>query len=142
MVDHVNRKKRSAIMASVRTKNTGPELRIRRHLYKLGYRYRLHRRDLPGSPDIVFPSQKKAIFVHGCFWHGHGCRWGQPPRSNLEYWIPKIEANQLRDSTKNTALYTAGWTSLVLWQCELRDIEDVLRKILEFVGPPGATKLK
>lgn len=133
MADHVDTVRRSAIMASVRTKDTKPEMTVRRMLHRLGYRYRLHRRDLPGSPDLVFPSRKKAIFVHGCFWHGHGCRWGKLPKSKLDYWRPKIENNRRRDARNLEALAEAGWTTLVVWQCELRDLENARKLLTDFL---------
>lgn len=133
MADRVSKETRSAIMASVKSKNTKPELALRSALHKLGYRFRLHRRDLPGSPDIVFPSQKKAIFVHGCFWHGHGCRWGKLPKTRLDYWGPKILANRNRDKTKNKLLRKQEWTVLTVWACQLRNPERTLNKIVHFL---------
>lgn len=124
-------------MQSVKTKNTGPEQAIRKALFAAGYRYRLHRKDLPGSPDIVFPSRKKVVFVHGCFWHGHGCRKGQLPKSRTEYWGPKIEANRNRDARNLAALGDAGWQALVIWQCELAELEAVFDRIVRFVDGQG-----
>lgn len=95
-------------MQAVKQKDTKPEMAVRRLLFSLEYRYRLHRKDLPGKPDIVFPGRKKAIFVHGCFWHAHGCPKGQPPKSNLEYWGPKLEANVKRDEEKIAELESLG----------------------------------
>src|SRR5215472_3891233 len=109
---------RSQMMAAVRSKNTAPEMRVRRLAHSMGYRYRLHRRDLPGTPDLVFPSQKKIIFVHGCFWHQHGCPGSHMPRSNEAYWAPKLERNRTRDAEHLEALKAAGWRCLVLWECE------------------------
>ena len=133
MVDRVPPERRSFIMSSVRSKDTKPELLVRRFLHKLGYRYRVHRRDLPGSPDLVFPSRRKAIFVHGCFWHGHDCRWGRLPKSKLDYWKPKIEANRERDQRNVAALKDAGWSVKVVWQCELRHPEAAVEQIVEFL---------
>lgn len=133
MADHVTPERRSFIMSSVRSKDTKQELLVRRALHKLGYRYRVHRRDLPGSPDLVFPSRKKVIFVHGCFWHGHGCQWGRLPKSKLDYWKPKIEANRERDKRNLTALREAGWSVNVVWQCELRNMEATLNRIIGFL---------
>jgi DNA mismatch endonuclease, patch repair protein len=135
MTDRVSKATRSAIMATVKSKNTGPELLVRSWLHRLGYRYRLHRRDLPGSPDLVFPGRKKAIFVHGCFWHGHDCRWGRLPKSRLKYWASKMRANRTRDAEKIASLNALGWGSLVVWQCELKRSESALRVILDFLGP-------
>lgn len=123
-------------MQSIGTKNTGPEMVIRRALFELGYRYRLHRKDLPGSPDIVFPGRRKAIFVHGCFWHGHGCQKGRAPKSRMEYWGPKIEANRLRDARNLRELAARGWQVLVVWQCDLADLEKALQQIIIFLDEP------
>ena len=133
VTDHVSPKKRSAIMARVKTRNTTPELVARKMLHRLGYRYRLHRRDLPGSPDIVFPRPRLAIFVNGCFWHGHTCRYGRLPKTKLGYWRPKIEANRKRDVSKHRQLQKQGWGFLVVWQCELRNTEVALKKMVKFL---------
>ena len=133
MADHVTADGRSYIMSMVRQKDTKPELALRRALHRLGYRFRLHRRDLPGSPDIVFLSRKKVVFVHGCFWHGHGCKWGQLPKSRPEYWKPKIETNRERDKRALTELREAGWEPLVVWQCELRDFEGAVGRVEAFL---------
>lgn len=144
MADHVSCDRRSFIMSSVRTKDTKPEVLVRRALHRLGFRYRLHRRSLPGSPDLVFPGRKKVIFIHGCFWHGHGCRWGRLPKTKLDYWAPKIDANRARDSRNIKALQEAGWSVEVVWQCQLREFETALDRIVAFldaddipVGPCG-----
>lgn len=108
-------------MQTVGTKNTGPEMSVRRLLHSLGYRYRLHRKELPGSPDIVFSSRRKAIFVHGCFWHAHGCTKGKAPKSRLDYWAPKLDANKTRDAANVAKLNDMGWKVLTLWECELSD---------------------
>lgn len=108
------------MMASVRSKDTMPELWVRRLVHSLGYRFRLHRRDLPGTPDLVFPRLRKVIFVHGCFWHQHGrCRAGHVPRSNVAYWIPKLTGNVARDRLNLRRLRQAGWNALTVWECEL-----------------------
>ena len=133
MADHVTPERCSYIMSSVRSKGTKPELLVRRTLHRLGYRYRIHRRDLPGSPDLVFPGRNKAIFVHGCFWHGHGCRWGRLPKTKLDYWKPKIEANRERDQRNLAALRDAGWSVKVVWQCELRNLEVAVEDIVNFL---------
>lgn len=133
MNDRVSPERRSAIMSSVGSKDTGPEMLVRKMLHRRGYRYRLHRRDLPGSPDLVFPSRKKTIFVHGCFWHGHGCQWGKLPKSKLDYWKPKIKANRKRDRRNIAALEEAGWSALVVWQCELKDSDVTLQKMRDFL---------
>jgi DNA mismatch endonuclease (patch repair protein) len=121
-------------MKAVGTKHTGPELVVRRMLFCEGYRYRLHKRDLPGTPDIVFSTQRKAIFVNGCFWHGHGCHKGQAPKSKDQYWGPKLEANRLRDARNIEHLNAMGWTVLVVWQCELKAANRLRRRLIRFLG--------
>ncbi|WP_444666026.1 very short patch repair endonuclease [Cereibacter changlensis] len=133
MTDHVSPERRAYIMSRVPQKHTTPELALRRALHALGYRFRLHRRDLPGSPDLVFPSRRKVIFVHGCFWHGHGCRWGRLPKTRLDYWQSKIETNHERDRAALVRLSEAGWTSMVVWQCEIRDLGEVVRCVERFL---------
>lgn len=123
-------------MQSVKSKNTKPEIIVRRLLHSLGYRYRLHRKDLPGKPDIVFPGRKKAILVHGCFWHWHGCAKGQLPKSRLEYWQPKLAKNVERDRTKQEQLESLGWRVLVVWQCETRDVETLGITLKGFLDDP------
>src|SRR6266571_5460855 len=127
--------KRSEIMAAVRSKDTAPELLVRRLVHRLGYRFRLHGRKLPGKPDLVFAGRKRVIFVHGCFWHGHGCAKGRLPKSRLTYWAPKIEANQERDARNVRELRAAGWRALEVWQCELRADERLVRRVVRFLGP-------
>lgn len=111
--------KRSRIMRSIRGKDTGPELIVRKLAHSLGYRYRIHRKDLPGSPDLVFPRHRLAIFVHGCFWHQHaGCRHGKLPKTRPEYWLPKLERTKERDRLAVDALQEMGWRTLIIWECE------------------------
>jgi DNA mismatch endonuclease (patch repair protein) len=124
---------RSRIMQAVGTAHTGPERLVRRLLHANGYRFRLHRKTLPGKPDIVFPSRKKAIFVHGCFWHGHNCAKGRPPKSRLDYWGPKLEANRARDERNDELLRALGWQTLIVWQCETKGPEELFRKLKSFV---------
>jgi len=133
MVDNRSSEKRSATMKAVRGKNTGPEFTVRRLVHRMGYRYRLYRKDLPGKPDLVFPSRRKVIFVHGCFWHAHGCRIGQPPKSRLDYWIPKLKRNKERDAEKVEELNTLGWSVLTIWQCETRDMEALAERVHKFL---------
>ena len=128
---------RTKIMRSVGTQNTGPELAVRRILHSMGYRYRLHAKDLPGKPDIVFRSRRKVIFVHGCFWHGHDCAKGRLPKSRSEYWAPKIEANRGRDRRVVEALASMGWRALTIWQCQMRDPAELKPRLRKFLGPPG-----
>jgi len=120
-------------MQAVKSKNTGPERIVRSLLHAMGYRFRLHRKDLPGKPDIVLPSRKKAIFVHGCFWHWHGCQKGRLPKSRLDYWLPKFEENVKRDRTKIAQLESLGWQTLVVWQCETKNLEALASRLQEFV---------
>lgn len=122
---------RTRIMRSVGQKDTSAEMTVRRGLHSLGYRYRLHPATLPGRPDLAFPSRRKAVFVHGCFWHGHDCVKGRLPKSRPEYWGPKIEANKARDARVLGELESSGWGSLVVWQCE----GDAVEKIAKFLGP-------
>ena len=125
---------RSKQMGLVRAKNTKPELLVRRLVHRLGYRFRLHRRDLPGKPDLVFPARRKIIFVHGCFWHGHECRLGRRrPKSRLDYWIPKISRNNQRDQKTLRKLRGMRWKCLVLWECQLRDVEKLTIQITRFL---------
>ena len=133
MTDRVSSKRRSAIMSKVKSKDTGPEMVVRRMLHGLGYRYRLHRRELPGSPDLVFPGRRKVIFVHGCFWHGHGCKIGKLPKSKTDYWKPKILANRKRDARNLASLKKVGWSTLVVWQCDLKKMDRTEKKLVEFL---------
>jgi DNA mismatch endonuclease (patch repair protein) len=118
-MDTVPANVRSRMMSAVRTKNTAPELQVRRTLHALGFRYRLHERRLPGCPDIVFPRFRVAVFVHGCFWHGHRCRRGRRPISNAAFWNGKIESNRERDRRNIAALRNSGWKVVVIWACSL-----------------------
>jgi DNA mismatch endonuclease (patch repair protein) len=119
------------MMAGIRGRNTRPELQLRRALHAAGFRFRLHRKDLPGSPDVAFPGRKAAVFVHGCFWHGHDCRRGaRAPKANAGYWTAKIARNRARDAASVEALAAMGWTTVVVWECELKD-EAALRTRLE-----------
>jgi DNA mismatch endonuclease (patch repair protein) len=110
-------------MGRVRTKDTAPEMTVRRLLHSLGFRFRLQRKDLPGKPDIVLPKYRTAVFVHGCLWHGHDCPRGKRPTSNAEFWEKKIDGNIQRDSKALCELETLGWRSLVIWQCQLKDLK-------------------
>lgn len=134
MADTRTPEQRRRIMQSVKTKDTGPEQVVRKALFAAGYRFRLHRRDLPGSPDIVFPARKKVVFVHGCFWHGHDCPKGRASKSRVEYWGPKLEANKARDRRNIAELQDLGWESLVVWQCELKDPDALMTRLGTFLG--------
>jgi len=119
-VDTVTKRRRSEIMARVRGKNTVPEMRVRRLVYSMGYRYRLHVRSLPGTPDLVFRKARKLIFVHGCFWHRHtGCVLARWPKSRTSFWREKLQANKARDRRNLRRLRRAGWRVLVVWECQL-----------------------
>src|SRR5262245_4550871 len=132
-MDTRTREKRSEIMSLVKGKNTSAELAVRRIVFALGYRYRLHGKYLPGRPDLVFPGKRKVLFVHGCFWHGHKCPKGRPPKSRLDYWLPKIAANEQRDSRQIAQLRSGGWKTLVVWQCELKSALQLARKVDRFL---------
>lgn len=131
MADRVNKATRSNIMRSVPSRDTKHELVVRRALHSAGYRFRLHRPDLPGTPDIILPRYRLAIFVHGCFWHGHDCRGGRLPKSNVEFWTSKIQANSSRDARVQDALQRQGWQVVVLWTCRLKDDLSVLLGSME-----------
>jgi DNA mismatch endonuclease (patch repair protein) len=120
MADVFSKKKRSQIMSNITGKNTMPELIIRKALFSEGYRYRLHRKDLPGNPDIVFPSRNKVIFINGCFWHGHNCKKAALPETNKQFWKKKINGNVERDKTNSIKLKQMKWKSFVVWQCEIK----------------------
>lgn len=131
--DPFDKTKRSAVMRRVKGKDTRPEMQVRRLLHAAGYRYRLHRRDLPGTPDLAFPGRRKAIFVHGCFWHGHDCRRGaRQPKTNAEYWRAKIARNRERDAQNRAALAGLGWGSLTVWECELKQ-DGLLTRLEDFL---------
>ncbi|MDV2978168.1 UNVERIFIED_CONTAM: very short patch repair endonuclease [Actinomycetes bacterium ARC8] len=156
-MDIMSAAQRSRLMSRISSKNTGPELALRRLLHAAGYRYRVHGilpaqqvaqlrflhpgiplrgGKLPGSPDLVFSARRKAIFVNGCFWHGHDCPVGQRrPASNTGYWNPKLDANIARDQRNLDNLAALGWESLTLWECELKTMDDVLRRAASFLGP-------
>jgi DNA mismatch endonuclease (patch repair protein) len=122
MTDVYDAAKRSAVMARVKSTGTTPERTLRRILTGLGARYRLHRKDLPGSPDIVLAGRRLALFAHGCFWHGHDCaRGARVPKANRDYWVAKVARNRARDAAAETALRAAGWRVETIWECELKD---------------------
>lgn len=133
-MDKIAPERRSANMRAIRARNTRPELAVRQTLRRLGFTgYRLHRKDLPGKPDVAFIGRKKAIFVHGCFWHGHDCREGlRRPRSREAYWLPKIAGNQARDARHLAALAAQGWDVLVIWECEAE--ADIVGRLESFMA--------
>ena len=135
MSDVFDPQKRSAVMRRVKGKDTSPELRVRRLLRRMGVGYRLHRADLPGKPDIAMPGRKLALFVHGCFWHGHDCaRGARTPKANRDYWQAKIGRNRARDAEHQRALESMGWRVLTLWECELKDEAAVERRLSSALG--------
>lgn len=134
--DPLNPAERSARMARVRGKDTKPEMHVRRLVHALGHRYRLHRRDLPGAPDLVFPKARKIIFVHGCFWHRHpdsDCKLARLPKSRLDFWLPKLERNRARDAENVAKLKDLGWEVLVVWECEIKDGASLESRIQAFL---------
>ena len=135
MADIFNKKKRSKIMSKITGKNTKPELTIRKALFSEGYRYRLHRKDLPGNPDIVFPIRKKVVFVNGCFWHGHNCKKAVLPVTNKSFWEKKLTGNKERDKRNLIKLKAIGWESFVIWQCQIKKntLENQINKIKVFL---------
>ncbi|MGP4674803.1 very short patch repair endonuclease [Agrobacterium pusense] len=127
---------RSERMSRVKGKNTKPEITVRKLIHGLGFRYRLHGRDIPGKPDIVFSKRRKVVFVHGCFWHRHtdsSCSLARLPKSRLDFWLPKLERNAQRDGENLEKLAQAGWRSLVIWECELRDKDALKSKVMGFL---------
>jgi DNA mismatch endonuclease (patch repair protein) len=139
MTDVFSAQKRSAVMRRVKDRDTAPELAVRRLIWSLGGRYRLHRKDLPGKPDVVLAGRRIAVFVHGCFWHGHDCaRGARAPKSNREYWLGKIARNRSRDIASRAALEASGWRVETVWECELKDrpaLEARARDWLRTRGP-------
>jgi len=134
MTDLLSTFRRSENMSRIRAKDTKPEMLVRRLLHSLGYRYRLHTKDLPGKPDIVFRRPKKVILVHGCFWHQHNkCREGRLPGTRQDYWVPKLGRNVNRDREQRESLEAAGWQILVLWECEITDPETLKTRLLAFL---------
>lgn len=130
---------RSEVMARVKGKNTEPERAVRSLLQSLGYRFRLHRKDLPGSPDIVLPGRRAVIFVHGCFWHGHGCKRGcRSTKANVDYWTMKLAGNVARDARTRAELEALGWRVLVVWECEVKATEALVEMLQVFLGSTPA----
>ena len=120
-------------MAAIRSKDTAPELAVRRYLHAAGLRYRLCPRELPGRPDLVFPSRRVCVFVHGCFWHAHDCKTAHRPKSNADYWGPKLKRNQARDKNNLKALTAIGWKPLVIWECEIKFQEKLEKQMAAFL---------
>jgi len=124
---------RSENMRRIRSKGMLPELAVRSLVHRMGFRFRLHRKDLPGKPDLVFASRRRVIFVHGCFWHAHDCRVAHTPKSNAAYWGPKLERNRARDTRNVDTLRAAGWKSLVVWECEMKSERRLEKRIAAFL---------
>lgn len=134
-MDRLSKQRRSRLMSRIGSKNTTPELIVRSLIHRLGYRFRLHYKKLPGKPDLAFPGRRKIIFVHGCFWHGHeNCPKGRLPKSNLDVWEPKILRNRERDIANSRELVSQGWEVLTIWQCELKNFESVKDRIVKYLG--------
>lgn len=137
MADIFTPEKRSECMRAIRSTNTKPERLVRSLVHALGFRFRIHRDDLPGKPDVVLPRLKKIIFVHGCFWHGHQqCRVAHTPKSNTSYWTPKLERTVRRDARNQRQLRRLGWSVMVLWECQLKDVGRVASRLERFLNKP------
>lgn len=133
-MDRLSPERRSWLMSRIKGANTKPEIAVRSLIHRLGYRFRLHRRDLPGSPDIVLPRHHMVVFVHGCFWHGHFCKRAKMPKSRVEYWKEKIKNNRLRDARDRRNLKKLGWRVIVVWECEVKNVERIRSRILRSLG--------
>ena len=135
MADIFEREKRSEIMSRIRGRDTKPELVVRRIAHGLGFRYRLHRKDLPGCPDLVFPRYRAVIMVHGCFWHRHpDCKYAYSPKTRVQFWENKFKGNVVRDRRNELALSDRGWRTMVIWECETKDHESVAARVTSFLG--------
>jgi DNA mismatch endonuclease (patch repair protein) len=135
-MDKISKEQRRKNMQAIRSKNTKPEMTVRKLIFSLGYRYRLHGKNLPGKPDLVFPSRKKAIYVNGCFWHQHddpNCKLSRLPKSNLEFWLPKLERTKARDREHLVKLAELGWEYLTIWECDLKNTEKITCLIRTFL---------
>lgn len=140
MTDTLTKAQRSERMGRIRGRDTKPEMAVRRMVHSMGFRYRLHRGDLPGRPDLIFPRRRAVIFVHGCFWHRHPsetCKLARLPKSRLDFWGPKLESNRLRDQHNEVELARLGWRVLVVWECELGDQKSLQARIWAFLGENG-----
>ena len=138
-MDIVDSKRRSKMMSRIKGRDTVPEIAVRRIAHRLGFRFRLYRKDLPGCPDLVFPRFRAVVFVHGCFWHRHcGCRYAYLPKTRVRFWNDKFRGNVARDRRNEAALREIGWRVLVIWECETRDREHVKKQLLSYLRPTGA----
>ena len=144
MIDTVSKERRSEIMSRIRSSGMKPEMIVRRMTHAMGYRYRLHNKKLPGTPDLVFPSRRKAIFVHGCFWHQHSdpsCKKARIPKSNRDYWVSKFERNVVRDAESQSSLVEMGWSVLVIWECEIEaEGEALAERIAAFLSESASRR--
>lgn len=139
MADQISPERRSAVMARIAGKNTGPEMRVRKAAHALGLRFRLHRKDLPGKPDLVLPKHQAAVMVHGCFWHRHeGCRRASSPKSNTGYWGAKLDRNVARDQRNAAELERLGWRVVVIWECETKNPESLGSILRQRLLPEGS----
>jgi len=139
MQDRLSKERRSWNMSRIRGKDTKPEKRVRSLLHRLGYRFRLHRNDLPGSPDVVFVSRRIALFVHGCFWHRHrGCKNCTTPTNNRKFWIKKLQGNATRDKKNRRALHNLGWKTVVIWECETEGLQRLRKRLSQLAKELGA----
>lgn len=133
MADKLSPRARSDLMGRVKNKDTGPEIIVRRIAHGLGFRFRLHGKDLPGRPDLVFRRRRKVIFVHGCFWHRHDCGRATTPRTNIEFWKQKFARNVARDRAALEELHAMGWSTLTIWECQLKDGAQLARSLNDFL---------
>lgn len=134
MADTYSQERRSEIMSRITSRNTKPEIRVRSLLHQMGFRFRLHRKDLPGKPDIVLPKWNTVVLVHGCFWHGHDCCDGHIPKSNTTYWSSKLARNRQRDKENSAKLIMLGWKLIVVWECQTGNVEKLRSRLLEAFG--------
>jgi DNA mismatch endonuclease (patch repair protein) len=135
MVDTVTKERRSQIMRNVRSKNTRPEMVVRKLIHSMGFRFRLHRTDLPGKPDIVFPRFRSVIFVHGCFWHRHkGCASTRTPKTRVKFWESKFKSNELRDQIAKHLLGQLNWRVMTIWECEIANTQKLVKQIYKFLN--------
>ena len=143
MMDIVDSKQRSKMMSRIKGRDTVPEIAVRRTAHRLGFRFRLYRKDLPGCPDLVFPRFRTVVFVHGCFWHRHcGCRYAYAPKTRVRFWSDKFRGNVARDRRNVDALRKLGWQVRIIWECETRDRERVKERLLDYLRPTGAEASK
>lgn len=139
-MDTVDQATRSRMMSGIRGKNTKPELLVRKYLHAHGYRFRIHRKDLPGKPDVVLPKFRTCLFIHGCFWHRHvGCRYATTPKTRVEFWNEKFQQNVARDLANIQSLEAAGWNVLIIWECQLKADETALPMLLQKLDEIGRT---